>query len=217
MRLGESPLSTPVPHSLWETPQLPRPHPRCPAAEFHNSPSLRSRPPSSRRRPGTLRLSAKFPLPRAGETARCAAPGGPATLAAPTVLAFVQAPDSGSTPRGCAASPRRAPCLPGTSPRTQDAGVPRPSSPEPPNSPSLEPGSPRAGERLRWCGLVPSCRPSCPALPAGSVALPREGGAALPSPQAPLLVPALPRASPALAPPSGGLPPLLTSRLLVKI
>lgn len=67
----------------------------------------------------------------------------------------------------------RPPSSPGTNPKTVDAGVRRPSSPDPPNSPRLQPGSPRTGETQRWRGRVPSRRPSCGArraLPAGNVA-----------------------------------------------
>lgn len=191
MRLGESPLPIPVPRSLRATPPLPRPHPQCPPAEFHNNP-LPEKPPSLQqlkaRRESCCLLSAKFPLPRAGETSRGAASGGPATLAASTARAFQHTRDSDPTPLAA-----RPPCSSGTSPGTVDAGpahqilptllVWKQARPAP-----ARPSASAAASRL--AGL-----PAAPAGPCQRATWPFPGRAGRRSPTR-LLVPALPRASP---------------------
>lgn len=142
-------------------------------------PSFTTAPPGEATLPpgaeGQESCSFKFPLPRVGETARCAAPGRPATL---TILALEHTRDSDPTPLAARPPSSGVLVLLGQAPALRTLASPGPAHG---SSQLTLPGTRLARDRQHPALERP--RPVWLAfLLARNVVLPQEGGAALPSP-----------------------------------
>lgn len=154
---------------------LPCPAPKVPSCRVSQQPLL-EKPPSLQQLKARNPVAVlKFPLPRVGETARCAAPGRPATL---TALALEHTRDSDPTPLAARPPSSGVLVLLGQAPGLRTLASPGPAHRILSTHPAWNQARPDrqhpALERPRpvWLAF----------LLARNVVLPQEGGAALPSP-----------------------------------